>query len=311
MNNEQINKLGYGAVICGECGPSLTGKEAEYATYYPAKCDNCGIETECTELRDYLKGHYKIKSVTVVSKEEPKTSLEHRPTNSEFFEFDEKVVKVFDDMSMRSIMGYEQALHTIRYVASQLKLPEFAEVWDMGTTTGECLKAIQAGLANNPLIHYYGVDISPAAVKTSQEKCPFAQIFQHDLLKGFPEKATKGNCGIIVFAYTLQFLQDLDKREDLIKQAYEYLCEGGVLIVLEKYTLYNPFWDKVMQTAYISQRIKNGYTLESIQAKTKALNNSMWTQSPEYMIACMQDAKFEKIDILYRVLNFGGIIAIK
>jgi tRNA (cmo5U34)-methyltransferase len=239
---------------------------------------------------------------------------QHFPANSMMFEFDAEVISVFENMSRRSIPGYEHAYKMIGHFASRYPWPETgAEVWDFGTTIGKALSTIRDAIHLAPYINYHGLDVSIASVDKTQDALPWSKVHLHDLRDGlFPENyAPVFPAHMMVFGYTLQFIQDVAIRRDLIKQAYAALAEGGMLFVMEKYTLLDPTINRVAQDAYIQFRRDNGYTLDEIKAKGKALENSMWPSSPEFMEASMRDAGFTNINVLYRDLNFGGFVAIK
>lgn len=238
----------------------------------------------------------------------------HFPANATMFEFDDEVCSIFDNMSRRSIIGYDNAYRMIGNYASRHAWPEDGcEVWDFGTTIGKALATIRDGARLAPYIDYHGLDISPASVAKTSANLPWAMIHQHDLTEGlFPaEYQPLFPVHMMVFGYTLQFMKDLDARRSLIRQAYQNLAPGGMLFVMEKYILANPHLNQVAQDAYIQFRRDNGYTLHEIKAKGSALANAMWPTSPEFMHDTMREAGFTEIHVMYRELNFGGLIAIK
>lgn len=235
----------------------------------------------------------------------------HIPKNSMLFEFDSEVIAVFDNMASRSIVGYEDAYKSIEYLLQGVDIPRGAQVWDMGTTTGKGLITVKNAIKYNPYVDYFGCDISEASVKRVRQNCMFANIVEHDLTNGFPEEAQDGRAAVIIFGWTLQFIESLEVRERLIQEAYDKLMKGGLLFVMEKYEIPNPDTNKAMQDAYIQFRRDNGYTLEEIDKKTTALKNAMWPESPAYMTMLMEKAGFPDPDVLYRKLNFGGMFARK
>ena len=238
----------------------------------------------------------------------------HMPKKSMLFEFDDEVIAVFENMSRRSIVGYEHAYAMIGHFASRMAWPSTGcEVWDFGTTIGKALHVIRQGAHLRPYIDYHGLDISEHSVAKTRAALPWATIHQHDLRNGlFPaDRQPKAPVQMMVFGYTLQFIEDKAHRAHLIEAAYDWLEPGGMLFVLEKYTLANAFLNEVAQDAYIQFRRDNGYSLEEITAKSSALTNSMWPATPQFMERAMAEAGFEDVHVLYRDLNFGGLVAIK
>lgn len=234
----------------------------------------------------------------------------HYPTNPNHFEFDEGVARVFDDMAVRSLPGYERAYQVIGHLAARSNFPHFTQVFDMGTSTGKGLATIHAAMGLNPYIDYYGVDISTPMLERALAKCPFATMLNHDLTKGLPEELNSGEVGVVVFGWVLQFIESADARERILRDAYASLTKGGFIAVMEKYSIPDQLLDGVMQDSYITMRRQNGYTLDEIKAKNKALATAMWPASPEWTTKVLRDAGAD-VHILYRELNFGGIIAIK
>lgn len=235
----------------------------------------------------------------------------HIPKNPSLFQFDNEVIAVFNNMAKRSIPGYDLAYQSMEYILQQVKPKKGDEIWDMGTTTGKALKTAQRAFQYNPYLEYYGCDISEDAVKRVKEECPFATVFGHDLSRGFPNIAGNGQARVIVFGWTLQFIEDQAARDKLIKQAYDRLAKGGMLFVMEKYTLETQEINDALQTYYIQWRRDNGYSLEEIDKKTEALKNAMWTKSPDYMECVMRDAGFNDVEVFFRQLHFGGLVAFK
>lgn len=234
----------------------------------------------------------------------------HYPTDPNHFEFDEGVAKVFDNMALRSLPGYERAYQVIGHMAARSNFPHFTQVWDMGTSTGKGLATIHAAMGLNPYIDYYGVDISAPMLERALAKCPFATMLNHDLTKGLPAEVNVGEVGVIVFGWVLQFIEDVGARERILRAAYAALAKGGFIAVMEKYNIPDPLLNGVMQDSYITMRRQNGYTLDEIKAKNKALSTAMWPSAPEWTANVLTDAGAD-VHILYRELNFGGLIAIK
>lgn len=234
----------------------------------------------------------------------------HIPANPERFEFDAEVAAVFDNMASRSLPNYHQAYRVVGHLAARMPLPKFSQVWDMGTSTGMGLKTIKNGVGLNPYLEYFGVDISEGMIEKAKGNCPFATIINHDLTKGLPIAMRPGKVSIIVFGWVLQFIESLAARRNLLEQAYMALAPGGFITVMEKYNLPHPLMNEVMQDSYIAMRVENGYTLNEIEAKSQALKASMWPTAPDYASDTLRECGAD-VQVLYRELNFGGIVAFK
>lgn len=237
-------------------------------------------------------------------------SLKHRPTDPNRFTFDASVAAVFDDMAERSLPGYGNAYRAIGHLAGRMNLPRYTQVWDMGTSTGAGMLAIKEGVGLNPYLDFYGVDISEPMLDKAHSKCPFATVVKHDLTTGMPEQMVPGKVSVIVFGWVLQFIEGHEQRVRILTEAYNALMPGGFIAVMEKYDLPHPVMNAVMQDSYIDMRRANGYSLNEIEAKTKALKGSMWPNDPDFCTEVLTGLG-ANVHILYRELNFGGIVAFK
>lgn len=234
----------------------------------------------------------------------------HIPENPDKFEFDAEVAEVFDNMAERSLPNYLSSYRVIGHLAARMKLPKYSQVWDIGTSTGRGLSAIKDGVGLNPYLDYYGVDISEPMCKKAAENCPFATIVNHDLNLGLPSQVKQGKVSVFVFGWVLQFIEDTHMRRVLLQEAYKSLAAGGFIVVMEKYRLPHEIMNGVMQDSYISMRVDNGYSLEEVEKKTAALRNSMWPSTPDFTTEILKECGAD-VQVLYRELNFGGVVAFK
>lgn len=234
----------------------------------------------------------------------------HIPRDSDKFEFDDEVATVFDNMAERSLPNYLSAYQVVGHLAARMNLPKYSQVWDIGTSTGRGLLAIKEGVGLNPYLDYYGVDISEPMCQVAEGNCPFAHIVRHDLTLGLPKQVQKGKVSVFVFGWVLQFIEDTHLRRVLIQEAYKSLSAGGFMVIMEKYKITHEIMNGVMQDSYITMRVGNGYTLEEIESKSVALRNSMWPSTPEFSTEVLAELGAD-VQVLYRELNFGGIVAFK
>lgn len=231
----------------------------------------------------------------------------HFPADPTKFEFDAEVTKVFDNMAVRSIPGYREVLAHLSRILADSKLPTGSQVWDIGCSTGTGLMAAMTAL-DDPLLEYYGIDISQDMVARAAADIPMADIFVHDLRNGLPGGVEHGNVGLIMCNWTLQFLDSRALRRALIRDMYAALAPGGLLVICEKFKLSDPKMELAAQRGYLWWRRNNGYSVEEIIAKTIALQGSMHPWSPEQLEASLPETNWEW---MYRLYNFGGVIVRK
>lgn len=234
-------------------------------------------------------------------------SVVHFPTDPDKFCFDASVATVFDDMAVRSIPFYLEFWAQIYRILRAHPQPAYNEVWDFGTTTGQGLLTARLAL-DDPYLRYYGVDISEPMLLKAKTKVECGQFFYHDLERGLPERFTPGKVSVAMFCWTLQFMQSHKARRELIQEAYDGLSPGGILIIAEKFEMEQPMMQHVQQEEYLWWRRGNGYTIDEIEAKNRALQNAMWPWKISDLERALGDAK---PIWLYRMFNFGAVMVVK
>ncbi|MGX3044600.1 carboxy-S-adenosyl-L-methionine synthase CmoA [Helicobacter sp. T3_23-1056] len=249
-----------------------------------------------------------------------KTSKQHKTKQTkEKFCFDKRVASVFDDMLERSIPYYKDNLKlcidfiiqnlpksskTLKTTKSSKNLPR---IYDIGCSTGNML----LGLFARTDAEFIGIDSSSAMIEnaTLKAKAYGAKIcfICADCTKLEYQKA---QC--FITNYTLQFIRP-PKRVDFLSKIYDALESGGILILSEKMTSPNATLEAQMIEYYHSYKAKNGYTKNEINAKREALENVLVPYSLQENIALLCEAGFrlENIEVLFKWVNFGTIIAKK
>jgi tRNA (cmo5U34)-methyltransferase len=238
---------------------------------------------------------------------EAEARLKHYPKDPNKFAFDETVAILFDDMANRSIPGYESIHHQITNTVRRMEIPHYAQAWDFGCSLGRGLEAVRAGLKHS-LVSLNGVDTSDAMLAKAKLRLPEARLLKHDLLQGLPAEVKPGSVHVAIFGWVLQFIEDKERREALLRQAYTALAPGGVMFLMEKYDLGGDA-EVIAQDSYIAWRQRNGYTLEEIEAKTAALGNSMWPwrliDAHSWLTGASDKAD---ITLLFKQFNFAAFM---
>lgn len=242
----------------------------------------------------------------------------HIPKDPTKFVFDEEVAPIFDNMAARSLPLYDHAYSIITDVCGSMAFKPGESVWDFGASTGRGLQAARDGI-KEPLVEFVGVDISQPMIDVASKKCPWALFQKHDFESENPFPSEIANCKVMIWAWTLQFLQDPKLRIELLKQSYANLQPGGVLFLMEKWShtgvnvTPTAALPSVFQTSYLRWRRDNAYTAHEIMSKSEALKNAMWPWSRQDGINALAEAGFEtsKVFGLYQMFNFGGLAAFK
>lgn len=231
----------------------------------------------------------------------------HYPKDPNKFVFDETVATLFDDMANRSIPGYESIHHMITNTVRKMDIPAYAQTWDFGCSLGRGLEAVRSGLRHS-LVSLNGVDASESMLAGARKRLPEARLFTHDLTLGLPEQVKPGSVHVVIFGWVLQFIEDTEVRQRLLRQAYTALAPGGVMFLMEKYRLTGDA-EEIAQDSYMAWRQRNGYTLDEIQAKNAALTNSMWpwtlAEAHGWLTGSSDKAD---ISLLFKQFNFAAFM---
>ncbi|TLD82168.1 carboxy-S-adenosyl-L-methionine synthase CmoA [Helicobacter sp. MIT 05-5293] len=260
---------------------------------------------------------------------------------SKQFEFDAQVASVFDDMLERSIPHYKEVLglivdfcsynlQTPHRESQHLDVTESAEshtnnsqtsqdsqsldssnsplIYDLGSSTGTTLLALSQTL---PLhTRFIGIDNSQAMVDKAslkaqayEAKIDFvcADLLEYNFL---PSQ-------VVIANYILQFIRPM-QRAALLQKIYHSLRNGGILIISEKMISHHRILDHQMIERYLRYKSEQGgYSQTEISKKREALENVLVPFSLEENMALLKQTGFEGIEVLFKWVNFGTIIAKK
>ena len=247
----------------------------------------------------------------------------HTPKRRDVFEWDIEVASIFDNMTVRSIPMYAE---THRVHASILKRyveccynkyradkHDHLVVADIGSSTGAFIKT---------LCHVYGASIgegidkvdvvafdkSPDMLYQLTRFMPWVVAIEHDITKGFQDISIEFD--FVNLSYVLQFLPQ-GGRLPVLKSIAKRMTEGGLLFLSHKESLPEEKYDRLFTEEYFQFRRSNGYSDEEIQAKTKALQSSMWVDSFDFTKELLEHAGFTSIQPTTRWLNFSSLVAYK
>lgn len=196
----------------------------------------------------------------------------HMPNNPDKFVFDTEVSAIFDDMAERSIPMFREAHAMNARLVGPWLARSGVEVLDIGASRGAFLRAIDElyGIENFDI---KATDVSAAMVGYMKSDYPSVTVEQVDITgRGFLQ--CLNTYDVINCTYVLQFIPEKMQRLVLAKIC-SMVRKGGVLFMGQKLKDPSPI-GAVVHEEYIQWRMRNGYTREEIEAKTKALAGSMW-----------------------------------
>lgn len=210
------------------------------------------------------------------------------------FEFDEEVAEIFPNMAERSIPLYQQ-MHALH---AKILVDEYAhwlltnqlgkfKVLDIGASRLEFCQSISAEARRRDVdlgrMSYLACDSSQAMIDRAHQDFPGIEYELYNLADKRDTKFSGLKFHAVAMHYVMQFIP-LAHRPDAYFRLGGLVREHGLLFYGEKETIQRvPFSsEQIVRIAeaarehYIEFRMANGYSREEIEAKTAALQNSMW-----------------------------------
>lgn len=240
---------------------------------------------------------------------ESKDKLYQIDTVPEDFDFNERVVEVFDDMLDRSIPCYRNVIReSARLLTAYLEPGD--SVCDLGCATGTTLFFLIKELAGRNL-SFVGLDSSPAMVAKARLKAEFyapdgAIEFQQQDITTLERPGT----GAFILNYTLQFIRPV-LRQALIRKLYDNLRPGGLLILSEKTILDDKRLNRTYIEIHHDFKREQGYSELEIARKREALENILIPFTVAENKALLQQAGFAPVSTFFQWFNFTSFAALK
>jgi len=239
----------------------------------------------------------------------PKDTIFQQQIRAEDFEFNDRVVEVFDDMLDRSIPFYKEVVvSTARLLAAHLDKDD--TVVDLGCATGSTLLEL-ARLLPEQGLRFIGVDNSAPMLHKARLKAELYSKqdsirFELADITATPHRAV----GAFILHYTLQFIRPI-RREQFIRSLYDGLRPGGVLILSEKIILHDKRLNREYIDIYYQFKKSRGYSELEIAKKREALENVLIPFSIEENSALLRQAGFIAVAPFFQWFNFASLIAVK
>ncbi|ULO01560.1 carboxy-S-adenosyl-L-methionine synthase [Campylobacter sp. RM5004] len=222
------------------------------------------------------------------------------------FEFDEKVVRVFDDMVTRSVPYYLQNQELIFSILSAI-LPKNAKVLDLGCSTANTLLA----LSKRDDLELFGLDNSDEMLKRAKIKADDLGVKINFYNQNIEDVLSLDESfDAIICSYTLHFIRPL-LRQELLNKIYKKLNKNGVFILCEKLLYDNKVLQKNIIDIYENYKENQGYSRYEIAQKRAALENVLIPFTYDENVNILKNANFRQIDCFFRWANFCSFIAFK
>ncbi|CAG5068280.1 Carboxy-S-adenosyl-L-methionine synthase [Dyadobacter sp. CECT 9623] len=231
-------------------------------------------------------------------------------TKASDFKFGTTVVKVFDDMVSRSVPFYNETQRMLAEIAAD-HVKEGSHLYDLGCSTGTTLIEVDKLIPSD--IKFIGIDESPEMLEKCDLKFKEAGFVRpYDLRSADlqQEDLPISNASVVILCLTMQFVRPL-YRERLLRNIYEGLNPGGVLLLVEKVLSESSVFNRDFIKYYYNYKRRNHYSELEISQKREALENVLIPYKLSENMLLLKEAGFADCEIFFKWYNFSGMIAYK
>ena len=221
------------------------------------------------------------------------------------FEFDEQVVRVFDDMISRSVPGYDLLLRLVALYAD-IFVTRGSRVYDLGCSTGLAARVIAHQVEDRDC-QLVAVDNSAAMIDQCRRTHADLDVEWH--CRNI-EDIEIDNASLVVLNLTLQFIEPA-RRFALLQRVHRGLAAGGVLVLTEKVCFEDDATQQTMTELYQAFKRNRGYSELEISQKRSALENVLIPDSEQTHLQRLRDCGFEPVYVSFRCLNFISYLALR
>ncbi len=225
------------------------------------------------------------------------------------FKFGANVAKVFDDMVNRSVPFYGEMQRMIAELAADHAREE-TFVYDLGCSTGTTMIGMNTSVDQN--IRFIGIDDSQEMLDKCKSKLMelgFSRPYELRC-EDLGQSVRIENASVVVLCLTLQFVRPI-YRERLLRDIYNGLNPGGVLILVEKILAEESNFNRDFIKYYYNYKRRNNYSELEISQKREALENVLVPYKLSENINLLRDQGFGHCEVFFKWFNFAGLVAVK
>lgn len=226
------------------------------------------------------------------------------------FVFDERVAAVFNDMISRSVPGYQQILEMLPTLTRQFA-NQNSNYYDLGCSLGAGMLAMAEGLGSSKG-KLVGIDNSSAMINkaTSNLSLIKSKGFEFSLIEQDLMDTQINSAAMVLMNFTLQFIA-LNRRDELIKNIYCGLLDGGSLVLSEKIKFDDHKTNSALIDIHHQYKSDQGYSQMEIAQKRDAIENVLIPETLETHVYRLKKAGFSVVTPWVQNLQFISILAIK
>lgn len=231
----------------------------------------------------------------------------HIPADPNKFQFDPEVAGLFVNMAERSIPNFRLAHQAHARMLEPWLTEEGARVLDIGASRGTFLQEI-IGLYGNGGLQLIAMDNSFAMCDYMEKDLPVTvEVRCRDVLSASFLESNE-TFDVVCLHYVLQFIPP-ERQMEVLSKAVSMVRKGGVLIFGHKSRHYGGLGE-LAHEEYINFRLRNGYTMEEIDAKTRALKGSMSPMDHDSLMQFIR-SNFREVQETTRFMMFSTFMAMK
>jgi tRNA (cmo5U34)-methyltransferase len=225
------------------------------------------------------------------------------------FKFDETVAKVFPDMIVRSVPGYNTIISAIGLLAEKFAQPD-SICYDLGCSLGAATLSMRHHIAEK-YCRIIAVDNSQAMLQHCEKLIAqdHSQI-DVELQCSDIRNISIVDASVVVINFTLQFIP-INDRQELLNNIYQGLLPGGILIISEKISFDDSQQQALQTEMHHIFKKANGYSDLEISQKRTALENVLIPETFKQHQQRLLNAGFNSAEIWFQYFNFASMLALK
>lgn len=228
------------------------------------------------------------------------------------FNFDEKVANVFPDMINRSVPGYASIVAMTGILSAEFFQPD-SRCYDLGCSLGASALSMAQSIEDKSK-HIIAVDNSLDMLKKARQLFAKDDNSQgHDAIEFICDDILNikiANASVVVMNFTLQFIAP-EKRTLLLKNIYQGMKPGGILILSEKLSFDDDAQQQLLIDMHHFFKKANGYSDLEISQKRQALENVLLPETIVQHKERLAQVGFKQMEQWFQCFNFVSLLAIK
>ena len=223
--------------------------------------------------------------------------------------FSEEAMTIFESMMNRSVPIYAEIQRMMAELAADHAV-EGSDIYDLGCSSGNSM--IGLNMTVDPSIKFIGIDESQDELEKCKSKLMelgFSRDYElrcFDLNKG----VSISNASVVVMSLALQFVRPIN-REKLLRNIYEGLNPGGVLILVEEILAEEERFNRQFLNYYYNYKRRNNFSEQEISQKRASLENVLVPYKLSENITLLKETGFSHCELFFKWYNFAGLIATK